>query len=141
MTSPEQFATFFLGMVDLESMTLTYCNAGHCYPILCGAENGSHFLTEGDLVLGVLKEASFNRYDIALSRGQLLVMYTDGVTEAAGSSREQYGDGRLRALIDSLPPSLGARDVVERIESSVLEFTHSDELSDDMTLLVIKILA
>ncbi len=140
MTTPEQFATFFLGMIDVGKMALTYCNAGHCYPILTGTHNGSRFLSEGDLVLGVLKEASFSEHRIELSQGNLLVLYTDGVTEAEGVSREQYGERRLRVLLDSLPSSLGAKGVVERIEEAVVDFTERDELSDDMTVLAIKVL-
>jgi len=141
MTTPEQFATFFLAMVDVADMSFTYCNAGHCYPILARTENGSSFISEGDLVLGVLREASFSEYKIELSQGNLLVLYTDGVTEAAGVNREQYGEKRLKSFLDSLPPSLGAREVVEGVERAVLEFTGTDELSDDMTLLAIRVLA
>ncbi|UCF78449.1 MAG: SpoIIE family protein phosphatase [Candidatus Eiseniibacteriota bacterium] len=141
MTAPEQFATFFLGMIDVASMTFTYCNAGHCYPILGGAGVGSSVLSEGDLVLGVLKDASFSEHRVKLSEGHLLVLYTDGVTEASGSDREEYGEKRLRALVDSLPPSLGAREVVQTVEKAVLEFSNSSELSDDMTVLALRVLS
>jgi sigma-B regulation protein RsbU (phosphoserine phosphatase) len=140
MRSAEQFATFFLGLVDTSYMTLTYCNAGHCYPVLTGGAGGARFLSQSDLVLGVVREASFNEYTVKLSPGQLIVLYTDGVTEAEGFQGEQYGEERLTKLLGSLSPSLNAREVVEKVEKSVTSFAGSDDLTDDLTLLVVRML-
>ncbi len=138
MKSAEQFATFFLGLVDTSTMTLTYCNAGHCYPIIADGGGSPAFLSEGDLVLGVLREASFTEHTLALAPGQLLLLYTDGVTEARGTEGEQYGEERLIELLRSLPASLSAKEVVERVEESVTLFVGSDELTDDLTLLALR---
>jgi serine phosphatase RsbU (regulator of sigma subunit) len=139
MTGPEQFATLFLGQLDTSKMTLTYCNAGHCYPILAGGDGGPRVLSDGDLVLGVLREASFNEHTVRLSRGELLVLYTDGVTEASGSEGEEFGEERLIQLLSSLPPSLSAKEVVTSVEKAVLGFTGSGEVSDDMTVLALRV--
>lgn len=138
MKSAEQFATFFLGLLDTSFMTLTYCNAGHCYPVLVDGKDGTRFLSESDIVLGVLRDASFTEYTVKLSPGQLIVLYTDGVTEAEGVRGEQYGEERLMELLISLPPSLRAKEVVERVEKSVTSFIGSDELTDDLTLLAVR---
>ena len=138
MRSPEQFATFFLGLLDTSFMTLTYCNAGHCYPVLVDGKDGTRLLSESDLVLGVVRDASFTEYTVKLSPGQVVVLYTDGVTEAEGPEGEQYGEERLVELLTSFPQSLKAKEIVERVEKSVTGFIGSDELTDDLTLLVVR---
>jgi serine phosphatase RsbU (regulator of sigma subunit) len=139
LTGPEQFATLFLGQLDVDKMMLTYCNAGHCYPVLVGGDGGPKLLSEGDLVLGVLKDASFSEHAVKLSKGQLLVLYTDGVTEAFGSGGEEFGEQRFVELLSFFPTSLGAKEVVAGIEKAVLKFTQSSELSDDMTILALRV--
>jgi serine phosphatase RsbU (regulator of sigma subunit) len=138
MRSAEQFATFFLGLVDTSYMTLTYCNAGHCYPVLVDGKSGTRLLSQSDLVLGVMRDASFSEYTVKLSPGQVVVLYTDGVTEAEGAKGEQYGEERLMELLTSFPRSLGAKDIVEGVERSVTGFIGSEELTDDLTLLVVR---
>jgi len=140
MTGPEQFATLFLGQIDAAKMTLTYCNAGHCYPILAGGDAGPKLLSDGDLVLGVLREASYNEHTVRLRPGELLVLYTDGVTEAFGVKAEEFGEERLVKLLSHVSPSCSAKEVVTSIEEAVIEFTGSSELSDDMTVLALKVL-
>lgn len=139
MRSAEQFATFFLGLLDTSHMTLTYCNAGHCYPVLVDGKSGSRFLSQSDLVLGVVRDASFSEHTVSLSPGQVIVLYTDGVTEAEGPRGEQFGEERLMELLTSLPPSLMAREIVERVEGAVTGFVGGDELTDDLTLLVVRL--
>jgi serine phosphatase RsbU (regulator of sigma subunit) len=138
MRSAEQFATFFLGLLDTSFMTLTYCNAGHCYPVLVDGKAGTRFLSESDLVLGVMRDASFTEYTVKLNPGQVIVLYTDGVTEAEGPKGEQYGEERLKDLLTSLPQSLEAKEIVDSVEKSVTGFVGSDELTDDLTLLVVR---
>jgi sigma-B regulation protein RsbU (phosphoserine phosphatase) len=139
MKSAEQFATFFLGLVDTTEMTLKYCNAGHCYPIITDGEKRPRLLTEGDLVLGVLRDASFTEHTVGLCPGQLVLLYTDGVTEAQAPGGEQYGEERLASLLQALPPGMSAKDVVERVEKSVSSFVGTDELTDDLTLLALRL--
>jgi len=140
MSAPEQFATLFLAQIDTGKMTLTYCNAGHCYPILAQGNGTAKLLSEGDLVLGVLKEASYSEHTVTLSPGELLVLYTDGVTEASGARGEEFGEERLVELLNHVPSSLGAKEVVGRIERAVLEFTGTGAVSDDMTVLALRVL-
>jgi len=140
MTGPEQFATLFLGRIDTKKMTLTYCNAGHCYPILTGGNDGLRVLSDGDLVLGVLKDASFNEHTVKLSGGELLLLYTDGVTEAPSCAGEEFGEERLVKLLNSMPPCSSAQEVVAGIEKAVLEFSQSNEPFDDLTVLALRVL-
>ena len=138
MKSAEQFATFFIGLLDTSLMTMTYCNAGHCYPVLVDGRDRSRFLSQSDLVLGVMRDASFTEHTVKLRPGQVIVLYTDGVTEAEGLGGEQFGEERLMELLTSLPGSLRAKEIVEKVESSVTGFIGSDELTDDLTLLVVR---
>ena len=139
MRSAEQFATFFLGLLDTSFMTLTYCNAGHCYPILVDGKDGTRFLSDSDLVLGVMRDAAFTEYTIKLCPGQVVVLYTDGVTEAEDPRGQQFGEERLRDLLTSFPQSLTAKDIVDCVERSVTGFVGSEELTDDLTLLVVRV--
>ncbi|MCX5801585.1 MAG: SpoIIE family protein phosphatase [Candidatus Eisenbacteria bacterium] len=138
MTGPEQFATLFLGEIDTRKMTLKYCNAGHCYPILVGGDGGAKLLSKGDLVLGVLREASYNEHTVKLSPGEILVLYTDGVTEASGAGREEFGEERLMKLLSNVPSSLSAKEIVTQVEKTVLDFIGSNDVSDDMTILALR---
>jgi sigma-B regulation protein RsbU (phosphoserine phosphatase) len=104
-----------------------------------GGDRGPKLLSDGDLVLGVLKEASFSEHAVKLSKGELLVLYTDGVTEAFVSGGEEFGEERLVELLSSFPASLEAKEVVVGIEKAVLKFTQSSELSDDMTILALRV--
>jgi len=140
MTGPEQFATLFLGQIDARRMTLTYCNAGHCYPILTGGDAGLRVLSDGDLVLGVLKDASFSEHTVKLSRGELLFLYTDGVTEAPSCGGEEFGEERLVKLLNSMAPASSAREVVAGVEKAVLDFSQSSEPFDDLTVLALRVL-
>lgn len=140
MTGPEQFATLFLGEIDTRKMNLTYCNAGHCYPILTGGRDGPRLLSDGDLVLGVLKDSPYEEHVVGLAPGELLVLYTDGVTEAISTMGEEFGEERLMKLLNCVPSSCSAKDVVTKVEKAVVEFTRSGELSDDMTVLALRVL-
>jgi len=88
----------------------------------------------------VLKEASYSEHTVTLSPGELLVLYTDGVTEASGARGEEFGEERLVELLNHVPSSLGAKEVVGRIERAVLEFTGTGAVSDDMTVLALRVL-
>ncbi|MFH0778597.1 MAG: GAF domain-containing SpoIIE family protein phosphatase [Candidatus Eisenbacteria bacterium] len=139
MTSPEQFATFFLGMFDAAAMTLSYCNAGHCYPLVSGSD-GIRYLEQGDLVLGVLRDAVFNEHMVRFSRRQLLLLYTDGVTEASRGPDDEFGVQRLLDVVRSYPSTFSAEEVVCAVEKAVVEYTGNPEPSDDMTMLALRVL-
>jgi sigma-B regulation protein RsbU (phosphoserine phosphatase) len=131
-TPPEKYATFFFAVYDAALRTLTYTNAGHPAPILF--RNGSvHRLAEGGTVVGLFAKVAYREGKVELQQGDLLLAFTDGMTEPENSFGEEFGEDRLvetakRAL--HTPPEVLAQEIYR----SVNEWTGSPELQDDMTM-------
>jgi serine phosphatase RsbU (regulator of sigma subunit) len=136
-TSPDQFVTMFLGLVDPDRMTITYCNAGHNYPILA-CSGDIRFLDDSELVLGIIESTSYPEREIRMLEGDSLLLYTDGVIEARRTDGEEYGEDRLIELLRDHPQE-SSRVLVERIRESVLEFARPGDVQDDMTLLCLRV--
>jgi len=136
-TSAEQFITLFLALLDPSRLTITYCNAGHNYPIHAGP-GGLRFLDDSELVLGVDERMEYPERQIQMRSGDSLLLYTDGVTEAKRSDGEEYGEERLVETFRAHRAE-ESRSVVERIRESVLRFTSPGEVQDDMTLLCLRV--
>jgi sigma-B regulation protein RsbU (phosphoserine phosphatase) len=138
-TGPEQFATFFLCTIDSQGPALTFSNAGHNYPIVVRGDGSYELLQEGGLILGIMRDVTFNEGSVSMRSGDMLVCYTDGVTEARNALDEEYGEERLLKLLRSVRCSVSAAEVIEVVHSSVTEFTGGAEPADDMTMLVLRI--
>jgi serine phosphatase RsbU (regulator of sigma subunit) len=137
-TTPEQFVTLFLAHLDPSMRRLTYCNAGHNYPILAPAIGSAQWLTETELVLGVDERMRYPERSIVLGTGDTLLLYTDGVTEARDGSGEEFGEERLCALL-SRREECSSQAIVGRVRDEVLSFTGTREFQDDMTLLCVRL--
>ncbi|MCL4852856.1 MAG: PP2C family protein-serine/threonine phosphatase [Bryobacteraceae bacterium] len=133
-TAPEKYATFYFGVYDDTSSLLTYTNAGHLPPIVIRREEVLRLDVNG-IVVGAFPFAKYDESQIQLLSGDLLVCYTDGVTEPENEYGEMFGDERL---IQVLQKNAGRdeQEIVARVIDSVLEWTGAGELQDDMTLLV-----
>lgn len=133
-TSPEKYATFCFGVYDEQSALFTYTNAGHLPPILL--RNGEpQLLQVNGIVVGAFPFARYQESSVSLEPGDLLLFYTDGVTEPENAYGEQYGEQRLLALLRKnrqMPPE----EIVCSIIEAVQDWTGSSELQDDMTLLL-----
>jgi len=139
--SQERFASLFWGYFDVRTGLLHYVNCGHCAPLLFRSGGaGVSRLCDGGPVLGLLPQARFEQGVERLERGDVLVLYSDGVVEAANSSGEEFGEHRLIAAVDSCLSAdlVEPRDIRDRILRAVREFTGSDVLVDDQTLLAIR---
>ena len=132
---PGKFVTAFLGVLDGRSGRLVYCNAGHNEPLLVGADGAVTRLETGGLILGILEHSPYETGETVLEPGGRLVLYTDGVTEAANEADEQWGEERLIELLRGVPraPCAG---VVARIVEEVRRFEGARGASDDVTLIV-----
>lgn len=133
-TSPEKYATFFLGLYDPAESILTYTNAGHLPPLLF--RNGEVKRLEIDgTVVGAFPFADYGESKLKLEKGDLLLCYTDGISEPENAYGEMYGEDRL---IEVVQRNLHKSDdqLVEAIMESVLQWTGSPELQDDMTMLL-----
>jgi sigma-B regulation protein RsbU (phosphoserine phosphatase) len=133
----QQFATFFLMRID-EDGTLVYSNAGHNPPILMRAGGERALLQKGGIMFGVMEQAPFDEDTLALSSGDRVVVYTDGITERANPAGEEFGPERLASLAASLPADLSAREVTARVLRALDEFSQGVEPNDDQTLMVLQ---
>jgi len=134
----ERFITFFIMVLDCETHTITYVNAGHNFPYLVHPESREVVeLEAGGLPLGMIDNVNYESKEISLGRNDVLALYTDGVTEAMDRSKEQYSEERLKQIIRNsvIKPALQIKDdILEDVRS----FIGQEPPSDDLTLLVLK---
>jgi serine phosphatase RsbU (regulator of sigma subunit) len=137
--SPEQsYVTFFLGDLDPESGELSYVNAGHIPPILYRKASGTHELLEaGGTVVGLFDGMEYQRGETRLDPGDVLAVFTDGISEAWGQDDEEFGEDRVTELIKK-HASLNAKELIDTIQQEVDQYTGGSRPSDDCTLVVVK---
>lgn len=140
-TSVAQFATFFLARVDERAMTLTFTNAGHNYPIVFKRDGTRATLERGGTVVGILEHVEFEEETIQLEPGDRVLFYTDGINEASRADGELYGEDRIVECIRTLPGDQPARETVEQLLASVGTFLNGVEPGDDMTVMVLRVIA
>lgn len=136
------FVTFFIGAFNPTTKTLTYCNAGHNPPIVLQKRKSGKgsivWLNPTGAAIGLVEEAEFGEKTLSLHEGDLLVMYTDGVTEAMNPQNEEFGNERLVAMIERLYQST-PKEVVRGIREGLENFSGGQPLADDTTVLVCRI--
>ncbi len=133
-TSPEKYATFFFAIYDQQTGVITYTNAGHLQPVLIRGGVPTQLDVNGTVV-GAFPFSKYEESKLELQSGDLLVCYTDGISEPENEYGEMFGEERLIELV----AKNAARDDAEIIESvmeAVRQWTGVPELSDDMTLLL-----
>ncbi|HUS08387.1 MAG TPA: SpoIIE family protein phosphatase [Bryobacteraceae bacterium] len=135
-TSPEKFTTFFFGVYEEKSNILTYTNGGHLPPILVRKGAVSRLDVNGTVV-GAFPLSKYDESQLRLEPGDLLVFFTDGITEPENAYGEMFGEERLEELV-SRGEQLDSRAIVSSILQAVRQWTGSDELQDDMTLLLVR---
>lgn len=133
-TAPEKYATFFFGLYDDHSGTLTYTNAGHLSPFLVRGGRAIPLESNG-MVVGALPFSKYGERSIQLESGDLLVCYTDGITEPENPYGEEYGEARLIELLLQ-NANRDAADIAGLVVADVTRWTGATELQDDMTILL-----
>lgn len=133
-TPPEKFATFFVGVFDETTSTLHYTNAGHLQPILIRDGQAKRLEVDG-MVIGAFPFARYGESQMELLPGDLLVCFTDGISEPENEYGEMFGEDRLVELVLK-NASRSEEQIVQTIIEAVEKWTGSPELQDDMTLLV-----
>jgi len=133
-----KLATLFYGVLNTSNRSLTYTNAGHNPPMLFRADGIVEELYVGGLMLGVLENAAYEQATVTLHPGDLLLIYTDGITEAMNAEEEPYGESRLR---DSVlrHRALGAAELLESLVADMAKHRRGEMIQDDITLVAIKI--
>ncbi|MCK4857730.1 MAG: SpoIIE family protein phosphatase [candidate division Zixibacteria bacterium] len=137
-TSSEKFATLFFADFDPETKMLRYANAGHNYPIHLSDSEKTGLLQEGGLLLGAFPGVTYKQDEIKLADNDVVLFYTDGLSEAENEEEEQYGEERIINVLSRhrhLPPA----QIQQRILEDVKSFAGNASFGDDMTLIVLKV--
>jgi len=149
-TRSNSYATFFFAQLDERSRQLRYVNAGHNPPFLVRSLDGRdhesstpgateiHELKIGGTVLGLFPEMSYEEATVDLRSGDVLVAFTDGVTEALNASDEEFGEVRLKALLQCVV-HLSAAEISARIADELRSWIRSTDQYDDLTFVVMKV--
>ena len=135
VTDESKYATFFYAEWKAAERRLSYVNAGHYAPVLLGSLSGRQ-LDEGGFPLGLFPCSEFQTGEVSLQPGDLLALYSDGLTEAASNNGEEFGERRLQTEIEKR-----SGESLAEIQAGVLEEVRKwagDELEDDMTLLMVR---
>jgi sigma-B regulation protein RsbU (phosphoserine phosphatase) len=132
------FVTLFYGLMDSTSRTFTYVNAGHNPPVhYCAADGNLSELEATGIAMGVLDDAQYTQDTVQMAQDDLLILYTDGITEAENNQLEMFGLEQLKKVI-LVSHELSSMDIVEEILIAVRAFTGDQPQSDDITLMVIR---
>ncbi len=136
-TPPEKYATAIMCDLDLETGKVTYANAGHNPALLMRADGEAEWLGATGTPLGVMAADEFTEEQVVLAEGDLLVLYTDGITEATDPGEEEFGRQRLEAVIRDHRQFL-PREISLALENELLVFTAGTPFPDDRTILIVK---
>ncbi len=132
------FITMFCGILNLNSGDFLYANAGHNPPLVVHGDRTVGQLNDPpDVIVGVSSDANYQVHSRRLDPGDLLLLFTDGVTEAMNSSGEQFGDSRLRELVQQ-EGHRGAQQVLECLGRAVRAHAAQAAQSDDITALAVR---
>src|SRR6266705_3290795 len=134
-----QFVTAFYGILDATNRTLAYANAGHNPPLLKNADGTSRFLEQGEVPLGMFRDTRYYEHYLTIAPGELLVLYTDGVTEATNPAGEEFGPERLVRSVKAARDR-SARELIDAVQRDVVDWTDGRGAHDDVTFFVIKAL-
>jgi len=128
------FVTVFLAIFDPTTGRLDYCNGGHNPPLIQQADGAFHWLPlTGDMALGVMSEITYTTATIQLKEGDVLLSYTDGVTEAFNSAQEAYGEDRLQHMVQA-DTTRNPQALVDQLFADVAHFAAGAAQSDDITV-------
>ena len=133
-TSPEKFSTFYFAVYDDTTGLMTYANAGHVPPMLVRGGAVERLEVTGTIV-GAFPFARYEESSLQLQPGDLLVCFTDGITEPENEYGEMFGEERLTELLLRHERAEG-EEIIEAVMEAVRHWTGSPELQDDMTMLV-----
>lgn len=132
-----RFVTLFYAELDPASGALSFLNAGHNPPLIVHAAGTVEQLASGGLPLGIKRNAEYREGRTQMQMGDILVIYSDGVTEAASPSGEEFGSTRLYEVV-SRNMEASAAGVRDRIESALTKFSQGTQAADDITLVIVK---
>jgi putative ABC transport system permease protein len=137
-TGSNSYATFFYAQIDEQTRELRYVNAGHNPPYLLRLAAGIEELATGGTVIGMFPQASYEEAKVELQAGDVLVAFTDGVTEALSPGEEEFGEERLKELLRRVA-HLPVEEMSARISGELRDWISSAAQYDDLTFIVMKV--
>ena len=133
------FVTMFIGLVDLKTGHLSFCNAGHNPPIIGGGESHGDFLKMlTNFPIGVLPDLEFQGEEISSIKGRPLFIYTDGLNEAENKEHDQFGDDHLLDILRNTHFD-SARQVIETLAAEVEHHRGGADPNDDLTMMCLRV--
>lgn len=135
----DMFVTAVYGVLDAKNRIFTFSNAGHNPPILKRGTGEVEYLGEGGMALGAIQGSLYEERPVSLIKGDILLFYTDGVTEVIDESGQEFGVKRLLQFLDD-SRHLTAREIIEYIVGETKKFGSLNREIDDLTMIVIKTL-
>ena len=135
------FVTVFMGMLDLESGKFIYVNGGHNPPMVYHKSNDKfeYMQVKQNIVLGMMDEMDFEQQEIQLESGDMLYLYTDGVTEAMDVNNNQYGEERLSECLNKVNKKLPLTEILQNVREDLSKHVGEAEQSDDITMLAVRL--
>ena len=126
------FVTLFVGVLDLQTGHLRYCNAGHDKPYI----DGMQIQCDSNIPVGVMPDWNFTEQETDMAPGSMIYLYTDGLTEAENARHEQFGGQRIADIAASYKES--PQELIKTMSGAVRQFVGETEQSDDLTMFAIK---
>ncbi|MGI9055812.1 MAG: SpoIIE family protein phosphatase [Pyrinomonadaceae bacterium] len=134
-----QFITAIYGILDATNKTFVFSNAGHNPPLMMKPDGEYRYVEYGDMPLGMFLEIRYHQHFIRFEKGQVMLIYTDGITEATNLDGDEYGNERLaERVLECI--DLPAKEMIDHIRKGVADFTERKFLDDDGTLFIVKAL-
>lgn len=137
-STPNKFITFFYGLLDLKTGALRFTNAGHNPPMLVRPGQEVIDLSTEGLIMGAFSDAVYHESTVQLRPNDIMVLYTDGITEAVDPDRRQFGESRLLRLVEE-NRDRSAAEIKQSIIDNVIAYASGQPTFDDITLIVVKV--
>ncbi|MCQ2182641.1 MAG: SpoIIE family protein phosphatase [Bacteroidales bacterium] len=134
------FVTMFVGRINLDTLKMEYCNAGHNPIVIINPDGKSEFLhAKANMAAGLFEDFPYSGETVQLEKGSQLLIYTDGVTEAEDWDNQLYGEDRLKAFSERESMSLTSQQFIEGLGIEIKNFTKGCPQNDDITMMMIKL--
>jgi len=138
-TDPEKYITFFYGLINLENMNFQYVNAGHNPPYILHADKSIEELSTGGIILGMMPDMPYEIGSCQLLKGDFLIMFTDGVTEAMTPDEEEFEEKRVIEFIKKISNHNSVEQINQDLIKELDDFSAGTPQGDDITILSLRI--
>jgi len=137
-TRGEKYMTMFMGLIDTRRKAIHYINCGHVPPVIVRPGSEPLQLVEGGMVIGLFENVQFDRGHVKFQTGDILLLCTDGITEAMDVQSEEFGMDRVVTTVTQVPERK-AKEIVLKVCNHVTEYSKGGTHMDDKVMLAIKV--